>query len=123
MTATTTTPKIDGAEVTSMELPEKEPFPTVDGGTLGTRGRTVWRSGDGTVETGVWECDAGRFHADFGDFGEFVHIIGGEVECAGDDGSRFTLRAGDSMTFPRGWTGEWNVRSPLRKLWASWEAR
>ena len=42
------------------------------------RGRTIWRTAEGEVETGVWECDAGRFHADFGAFGELIHVISGE---------------------------------------------
>ncbi len=123
MTATTATPKLDAAEIAAMDLPEKEPFDTLDGGTLGTRGRTVWRSGDGSVETGVWECDAGCFHADFGAYGELLHVVSGEVVCTPDDGGdAFTLRPGDAATFPRGWTGEWDVRVPLRKVYALWEA-
>lgn len=123
--STTTSLKIDGAAVASMDLEEQEPFPPerTAGSPLGRRGRTVWRSTDGSVETGVWECDAGRFHADFGAFGELMHVVRGEVECTGDDGSSFALRPGDAMTFPRGWTGEWDVRSPLRKVYACWEAR
>jgi uncharacterized cupin superfamily protein len=25
------------------------------------------------------------------------------------------------MTFPRGWTGEWEMPSPLRKVFVTWE--
>lgn len=117
-------PKIDGATVASMELDEQEPFARIDGGSLGTRGRTTWKAADGSVETGVWECDAGRFHADFGAYGELVYVVSGEVVCTpDDDGGAFTLRAGDAATFPRGWTGEWDVCSPLRKLYALWDTR
>ena len=123
MTATNTA-KIDGADVAAMALPEKEPFERIGGGHLGTRGVHLWRSEDGTTVTGVWECDAGRFRADFSDYGECIHIVGGELECTADaDGTVTTLRPGDAMVFPRGWTGEWHVRSPLRKVFTSWEAR
>lgn len=116
--------KIDGATVASMELPEKEPFAAIDGGLLGTRGVHLWRSADGTLVTGVWECDAGRFHVDFSDDGECIHIVGGEVVCTADaDGAVTTLRPGDAMVFPRGWTGEWDVRSPLRKVFTNWQVR
>jgi uncharacterized cupin superfamily protein len=26
------------------------------------------------------------------------------------------------MTFPRGWTGEWEMPSPMRKVYVIWEA-
>ena len=121
--STATTLKIDRDEVAAMVLDEDAPIPAVDGGTLGTRNRTTWRSDDGTSEPGVWECDAGRFHATFGSYGEMIHIVGGQMVCTGDDGDTFTLRPGDSITFPRGWTGEWDVRSPLRKVYATFTAR
>jgi uncharacterized cupin superfamily protein len=120
---TMTVPRIDRDEVLAMALAEGPPIPGIDGGTIGTREQATWRSDDGSVETGVWECDAGRFRAEFAAYGELFHVVGGEVECTGDDGSRFTLRPGDAMTFPRGWTGEWHVRSPLRKVYATWQAR
>jgi uncharacterized cupin superfamily protein len=67
---------------------------------------------------------AGRFHADFGAFGECIRILSGEVRCTPDDGGEpFTLRAGDWMTFPRGWTGEWAMPTPTRKVYVTWEAR
>lgn len=123
--ATATPPKIDRDTVAAMALEEQEPFATVDGGTLGTRGRTIWSSSGGAIRTGVWECDAGRFHADFGAYGEFLRVVGGVVVCTPDDGSDvFTLRPGDAAVFPRGWTGEWDVRgAPLRKVFALWDAR
>ncbi len=121
--STATTLKIDRDEVAGMVLDEDAPIPTLDGGTMGTRNRTTWRSDDGTIETGIWECDAGRFHANFSAYGEMIHIVSGELACTGDDGDTFTLRPGDSITFPRGWTGEWDVRSPLRKVYATFTAR
>jgi uncharacterized protein len=121
--STATTWKIDRDEVAAMALDEDAPIPTLDGGTMGTRNRTTWRSDDGTIETGVWECDAGRFRATFSAYGEMIHIVGGELVCTGEDGDTFTLLPGDSITFPRGWTGEWDVRSPLRKVYATFTAR
>ena len=45
-----------------------------------------------------------------------------EVDRTGDDGSHFSLRPGDWMTIPRGWTGERVTPSPLRKVYVIWEA-
>jgi uncharacterized protein len=109
----------------ALPLEENTPFPPerTGAGPLGRRSRTLWRSGNGAIEVGVWEVDAGRFHADYGAFGECVRIVNGEVRCTPDDGSQvFTLREGDWMTFARGWTGEWEMPSPLRKVYVIWEA-
>lgn len=86
---------------------------------MATRGRVTWRNADWSAFTGVWECDAGHIRARFDEHGEFVHIIAGEVECVSDDGERFTLGPGETMTFPQGWAGHWNVRSVLRKVYAA----
>jgi len=116
----TPTPRLGQAEVASLPLDASRPFATLEGGTLATRGRVTWRNDDWSAFTGVWECDHGRFHAEFAEHGEFVHIISGEVDCVSDaDGSAFTLGPGDTMTFPQGWTGEWTVRSVLRKVYAA----
>ena len=122
MTAAMRKLTIDQTMAATMALEEHEPFARIEGGPLGTRGQTIWKSADGSVETGVWECDPGRFHADCGAYGELFHVVSGEVVCTPDDGGEvFTLRAGDAATFPRGWTGEWDVRAPLRKVYALWE--
>jgi hypothetical protein len=74
--STLTTLEVDGATVASMGLPEKERFEATGGGTLGTRGVHIWRSDDGTCVTGVWECDAGRFHAEGSSSGPGRHARG-----------------------------------------------
>ena len=115
----TPTPKLDEATVGSMEFDPSRDFTTVDGAPLATRGKVTWRNADWSAFTSVWECAPGRFRAEFDEHGEFVHVITGEVECVGDDGDRFTLGPGDTMTFPQGWSGEWTVRSVLRKVYAA----
>ena len=118
------TVKIDDATMATLDLPEKEPFEQLDGSPLGTRGVHLWTSADGTTVTGVWECDAGRFWADFGEYGETIRIISGDLTCTADaDGAITTLGPGETMVFPRGWTGIWEMRAPLRKIFTSWEAR
>jgi uncharacterized cupin superfamily protein len=116
-------PRLTPAEATAMALEEGTPFPPerTGDGPLGRRSRTLWRSADETIEMGVWEVDAGRYQANFGASGELIRIISGAVNCTGDDGSRFSLRPGDWMTIPRGWTGEWVMPSPLRKVYVTWE--
>lgn len=86
-----------------------------------TRGRENWRSPDERIGTGIWEYDAGRFRAAFNDRGEFIHILTGNMTCTAEDGTVVSLGVGDSMTFPPGWTGEWHVHAPIRKLYCEFK--
>ncbi|MCD6029476.1 MAG: hypothetical protein K0S78_1650 [Thermomicrobiales bacterium] len=118
-------PVLSPGEAAALALEERAPFPPerTGAGPLAKRSRTLWQSADGSLEVGVWEIDAGRFRADFGAFGECIRILSGEMRCTPDDGGEpFALRAGDWMTFPRGWTGEWVMPAPLRKVYVTWEA-
>ena len=78
-----------------MALEEDEPFPPerTAGRPLRRRSRTLWRSADGGIGTGIPEVDAGRFRANFGANGELIRVITGEMHCSGDDGNDFSLRA------------------------------
>jgi uncharacterized cupin superfamily protein len=78
---------------------------------------------DGAIDHGVWEIVAGRFHPTFPRYGEIFRVVSGELRCTPDDGSApFILHPGDWMTFPRGWTGIWEMPRPLRKLFVTWTA-
>ena len=118
-------PRIDAAEAAAIALEPQGSIPAerAGGATLDYRGRELWRSANGVLEAGVWEIDAGRFAANFGGYGELIRIVSGQLECTPDDGSsEFVLRPGDWATFPRGWTGEWRMREPLRKVYLTWAA-
>lgn len=117
-------PSIDLATAAQLELTEKEPFAQYDGTPLGTRGVRLWTSADGLIAFGVWECDAGRFHGEFDGYGETVQVVSGELTCTADaDGAVTTLRPGDTMVFPCGWTGEWRMPGPFRKICTAWTVR
>ena len=49
-----------------------------------------------------------------------IYIVQGEMVCTPDGGEPFTLSEGDSCTFPKGWTGTWEVKRPIRKLYTVW---
>lgn len=114
--------RIDGATVAGIDLAAGPAIPT-DAGPMGTYDLSTWRTADGSIETGVWACDAGVFHPRFTGYGECITIVSGEVNVTGEDGSAFAMRPGDTLVFPRGWAGTWNVVSPLRKLYTTWTAR
>lgn len=114
--------KIAGSGAATVDLETWGAIPSAMDGPMETRGKETWRSADEKIGTGIWECDAGRFKAGFKHGGEFITIIRGRMTCIGDDGVTVELGPGDSMTFPPGWTGEWQVHEPLRKLYAEFKA-
>ena len=83
------------------------------------REHTLWAQPGGGTVTGVWEVDPGTFRVDFGAAGEFLHLLSGELTCRGDDGDVVELRAGDVMTFPTGWSGEWTAHTRVRKVYCT----
>ena len=103
--------KIGGGDVASIELNDSAVYPGLEGHGIQTRELESWRNGDESVSTGIWECEPGRFKSNFGQRGEFIHIISGELEAIAADGTVTSVGPGDSMTFPPGWSGEWNVKS------------
>jgi uncharacterized protein len=114
--------KIDDATAAALELETLGSIGSAKDGPMETRGKAIWKSDDERIGTGVWECDAGRFTAKFAGQGEFIHIVSGSMTCTAEDGTVTELAAGDSATFPPGWTGEWNVHQTLRKLYCTFKA-
>ncbi len=86
-------------------------------GEMATRGITQWASEDGRIETGTWECEPGLSRWEFEGNGEFIHLLSGSIEVTPDGGETVTLGPGDSMTFPKGWTGTWRITSTMRKVY------
>lgn len=111
---------ISDAEAAALALdpygPLAPPVGTPLDGPMETSGSVFWRSPNGAVVTGIWECAAGRMRADFGNDGEFLHVVAGTLRAVADDGAETTLGPGDSATFPPYWTGIWHLATPMRKL-------
>lgn len=121
LTVTTTikASKISKDELTGIVPPEGSPI-TRGGVSIPTRDYRSWINSDGSIETGIWECGVGTFPSGFDNYGEMIYIVQGEMVCTPDGGEPFTLSEGDSCTFPKGWTGTWEVKRPIRKLYTVW---
>ena len=46
--------------------------------------------------------------------GLFVVVLAGDGSVAGDDGTRHELAPGGVLALPSGWSGTWDIRSPVR---------
>lgn len=77
----------------------------------------LWRSTDGSMKIGVWECTPGRFSANREAASETCHIISGRVTLHNADGTSRDLAAGDLLVLPQGWRGEWTLHEKTRKLY------
>jgi len=90
-------------------------------------------------EWGVWDCDPaqeGRKATSKHSFGsnfpwsfdvmEKAYILEGSATMTPDDpsmGLAVTIKAKDMVTFPKGWTGKWEVHSFLKKRYAFFDGK
>lgn len=111
---------VSDAAAAEMELdaygPLQPPVGTPLEGPMETAGKLFWKSDDGAIMTGIWECAAGRMRADFGNDGEMVHVVKGTIRALSDSGEEQVIGPGESATFPPYWTGIWELEQPMRKI-------
>jgi uncharacterized cupin superfamily protein len=96
-----------------LQLPSAQPL---DGAQITTRSKAFYTSVDGQIICGMWECEPGSSRWEFLDRGEFIHVLSGRMTVQRDGEDPVELTAGSSVVFPIGWTGVWQVRETLRKV-------
>lgn len=73
----------------------------------------------GATAVGSWGCTRGVFAGSANRPTTEIFLV---VEGVGDvvdlDGTVHSWRAGDVVILPKGWSGKWDVREPIRKIWA-----
>jgi uncharacterized cupin superfamily protein len=62
----------------------------------------------------IWTKEVSEFPWSY-DSSETCYLLEGEVVVTPDGGEPVTITAGDLVTFPRGMSCRWDVRSPVRK--------
>ncbi|MEI5997900.1 cupin domain-containing protein [Paraburkholderia bengalensis] len=67
--------------------------------------------------TAIWECSPGRFPWTYPD-AELMHILAGAATFTPDVGEPISFRAGDTLFFPSGVSGQWDVIETIRKVYA-----
>jgi uncharacterized protein len=106
-----------GVQRASVSTAQLDPWPIpadqiVDGDPQAS-GTIIWRSEDGTLASGIWECTPGTFdwnHAD-----ETLCLVSGRVTVTPEGGEAFDIVPGDTVFFPEGTRTRWNVTEKLRK--------
>jgi uncharacterized protein len=106
-------------DLATVDIGAFSPKPTSVEGNQKEASRTFFRSADGSMEIGLWECTPGRFLADRSQSSETCHIISGKVQMRRADGEVQLLGPGDLLVLPVGWKGEWQILETTRKLYVS----
>jgi uncharacterized cupin superfamily protein len=114
MSTETTTPTIAKAHVSTAQLdPWPIPREQVIDGDPRASGVILWKSDDGTLANGIWECTPGTFswvHAN-----ETLCLVEGHVTVTPENGEPFDISPGDIVFFPEGTKTQWHVTEKLRK--------
>lgn len=95
-----------------LDLWPLEPDQIVDGNPLAS-GMILWKSADGKLANGIWECTPGTFkwvHAD-----ETLCLVEGHVTVTPEEGEPFDIRSGDIVFLAAGTRTQWRVHLTVRK--------
>jgi uncharacterized cupin superfamily protein len=76
----------------------------------------AWRSSDGRFSAGVWRRVAETGPMTLA-YDEVALLFDGEVDVEGG-GSTSSAGPGDLLVTPKGFSGTWRAKTPVRKFWA-----
>jgi uncharacterized protein len=62
----------------------------------------------------IWTKEISRFDWSYTD-PEECYLLEGQVEVVADNGEKVAFGKGDFVTFPKGMSCTWNVKSPVKK--------
>lgn len=100
---------------TRTDLEDWGPLEEATGAEMRTSGLSLWEDGDG-AESGIWECTPGPSRWEL-ETNEFVHVLSGSMTVTADGSDPMEVTAGDTVLFPKGWAGTWQIHETLRKLY------
>jgi uncharacterized cupin superfamily protein len=107
-------PKVSDAA--TAELEDWGPLEEATGPEMTTAGFTLWKDEVTETESGIWECTPGPSRWEL-ETNEFVHVVFGRMTVTEDGASPVELGPGDTVVFPLGWNGTWDIHETLRKLY------
>lgn len=101
------------------DLGPKSQKPTATYGTPQEASWEIWVSADRSLQFGIWECTQGSFSASREGFDEVCYILSGKArvtEVSSAENS-VLISAGDTLVTPAGWSGNWDILEPLKKVY------
>jgi uncharacterized cupin superfamily protein len=76
---------------------------------------------DGRARVGVWECTPGSFESARDGDTEVMHFLAGDATITSADGTAYEIRPGSVLIAPDGWSGVWEIRQTVRKVYTIWK--
>jgi uncharacterized cupin superfamily protein len=85
-------------------------------GTPRTRTIMLYESPAQKLYAGVWEATVGKWRIAYTEW-EYVEVISGSCVLEGDTGEKIEAGPGRKFVIEPGFTGTWEVLTPMRKSW------
>ncbi|MCB5945215.1 cupin domain-containing protein [Acidocella sp. KAb 2-4] len=85
-------------------------------GTPRTRSWVLYENPAERLYAGEWEATPGKWRIAYTEW-EYMEIISGACVVEGGNGERIEAGPGDRFVIEPGFTGTWEVLSPMRKSW------
>ncbi|SDT19184.1 transcriptional regulator [Halopseudomonas xinjiangensis] len=82
--------------------------------------RNHYSSPDEQFSTGVWEAEPGQWSISYSEH-EYCEILEGESILRDEQGNARTVRTGDRLVIPAGFSGTWEVVTRTRKVYVIYE--
>ena len=102
------------SDAATADLEDWGALPEATADLMRTSGVIIWE--DGEKQAGVWECTPGPSRWSMPS-NEFIYVLYGRMTVTQDGGEPTDVGPGDTMVFPRGWTGDWQIHETVRKLY------
>ncbi len=85
------------------------------------RGKEYFRTPDGLLHAGIWDCTAFESILEPYEVDEFMILLEGEVIIVDEDGREQSFRAGDSFFIPKGFNCIWKQPEYVKKFYMIFE--
>jgi uncharacterized cupin superfamily protein len=102
------------SDATTADLEDWGALPEATADLMSTSGVIIWE--DGEKQAGVWQCTPGPSRWSM-PANEFIYVLYGRMTVTQDGGEPIDVGPGDTMVFPTGWTGDWQIHETMRKLY------
>ena len=107
----------DGHPETGMQPSEFAPEASFTSDDHREVNHTFFATPDESILSGVWECAPNREEFEAYPVHEMMTVLSGSVTMTDADGTKQTLKAGDTFFIPKGTKCTWEITETLKKYY------